>query len=57
MALQHKMAEPGYPVKDFAGRLDFDQRDMIRRLQEKFGMLPDGHPTGKLLARLGIGRR
>jgi membrane-bound lytic murein transglycosylase B len=54
MALQRKLASLGYPVKDFAGRLDFDQRDAIRELQAKYGMVPDGHPTPALLARLGI---
>jgi lytic murein transglycosylase len=54
IALQRKLASLGYAVKDFAGRLDFDQRDAIRDLQVKAGMVPDGHPTPALLARLGI---
>jgi membrane-bound lytic murein transglycosylase B len=54
MALQHKLAELGYPVRDFAGRLDFDQRDAIRELQAKFGMVPDGQPTPALMRRLGL---
>ncbi len=54
IALQHKLASLGYTVKDFAGRLDFDQRDAIRELEVKYGMVPDGHPTPALLARLGI---
>ena len=54
MALQHKMAGLGYKIGDFAGRLDFDQRDAIRDIQVKFGMVPDGHPTPALLGRLGI---
>jgi membrane-bound lytic murein transglycosylase B len=57
MALQHKLAELGYPVHDFAGRLDFDQRDAIRELQAKFGMVPDGQPTPALMARLGLNVR
>jgi membrane-bound lytic murein transglycosylase B len=57
MALQHKLADLGYPVHDFAGRLDFDQRDAIRALQTKFGMVPDGQPTPALLARLGMNFR
>ena len=57
MALQHKLAGLGYPVHDFAGRLDFDQRDMIRELQAKFGMVPDGQPTPALMARLGLSVR
>jgi peptidoglycan lytic transglycosylase B len=57
VALQHKMAALGYKIGDFAGRLDFDQRDAIRDIQAKFGMVPDGHPTPALLARLGIDLR
>ena len=57
IALQRKLASLGYAMKDFAGRLDFDQRDAIRELQVKYGMTPDGHPTPALLERLGIGLR
>jgi lytic murein transglycosylase len=57
IALQRKMAALGYRVGDFAGRLDFDQRDAIRDIQVKFGMVPDGHPTAALLERLGIDAR
>ena len=57
MELQHKLAELGFPVHDFAGRLDFDQRDAIRALQAKFGMVPDGQPTPALMARLGLNAR
>jgi lytic murein transglycosylase len=54
MALQHKLGDLGYPVHDFAGRLDFDQRDFIREVQAKFGMVPDGQPTPALMRRLGL---
>jgi lytic murein transglycosylase len=54
IALQRKLAGLGYAVKDFAGRLDFDQRDAIRDVQARNGLVPDGHPTPALLARLGI---
>jgi membrane-bound lytic murein transglycosylase B len=54
IALQRKLAGLGYAVDDFEGRIDFDLRDAIRKEQVKFGMLPDGHPTVALLARLGI---
>ena len=57
MALQHKMASLGYPVHDFAGRLDFDQRDAIRDIQAKHGLVPDGHPTPALLDQLGLNWR
>jgi lytic murein transglycosylase len=57
VALQRKMADLGYKMKDFAGRLDFEQRDYVRELQQKFGMVPDGQPTPALLERLGITQR
>jgi membrane-bound lytic murein transglycosylase B len=57
MALQHKLADLGYAVHDFAGRLDFDQRDAIRALQAQFGMVPDGQPTPALMARIGLNVR
>lgn len=41
-------------MHDFAGRLDFAQRDMIRELQVKFGMMPDGQPTPALMRRVGL---
>ena len=56
VSLQKTMAKLGYNVQDFAGRIDFEQRDAIRDLQVKFGMLPDGHPTAALLERLGANR-
>ena len=43
----------GYTVFDFEGRIDFHLRDSIRDVQSKNGMLPDGHPTAALLARIG----
>jgi peptidoglycan lytic transglycosylase B len=57
VALQRKMASLGYTVRDFAGRLDFDQRDAIRDIQVKYGLVPDGHPTPALLDQLGINLR
>ncbi len=57
IALQHKLADLGYPVHDFAGRLDFDQRDAIRAVQIKLGMVPDGQPTPALMQRLGLNVR
>lgn len=56
MGLQRKLADLGYTVRDFEGRIDFDLRDSIRDVQVKFGMLPDGHPTAALLDRLGVKR-
>ncbi len=50
--LQKKLAELGYAVPDFTGHLDFALRDDIRRMQEKFGMIPDGHPGRAFLQRI-----
>jgi lytic murein transglycosylase len=52
IALQRKLAELGYKVKEFEGHIDFDLRDMIRDEQVKLGMVPDGHPTAAFLHRL-----
>jgi peptidoglycan hydrolase-like protein with peptidoglycan-binding domain len=57
IALQRKMASLGYPVRDFAGRFDFNQRDAIREIQVKYGLVPDGHPTPALLDQLGVSLR
>jgi lytic murein transglycosylase len=53
IALQEKLSDMGYTVFDFDGRIDFHLRDSIRDVQSKNGMLPDGHPTAALLARIG----
>ena len=57
VALQKKLAQLGYKVKDFDGRIDFDLRDAIRAEQVKLGMLPDGHPTEALLTGISAGVR
>jgi lytic murein transglycosylase len=56
IGLQRKLAELGYHVNDFQGRIDFDLRDNIREMQTKFGMVPDGSPTVALLDALGVVR-
>jgi lytic murein transglycosylase len=53
IALQKRLAELGYKVRDFQGRLDFDIRDAVRTEQRKLGFRPDGHPTAALLERIG----
>ncbi len=53
IALQKKLAELGYKVRNFTGHLDFDLRDAIREQQVKLGMLPDGHPGDEFLRKLG----
>jgi lytic murein transglycosylase len=53
VALQKRMAELGYNVRDFQGRIDFDLRDAIRIEQKKLGLKPDGHPTATLLEGVG----
>jgi peptidoglycan lytic transglycosylase B len=57
IALQKKLAALGYTVHDFEGHVDFDLRDNIRAEQKKLGMLPDGNPTARFLAKLGVNRR
>jgi lytic murein transglycosylase len=53
IALQMKLKEKGYAVKDFLGRIDFDIRDAVRIEQKKLGMKPDGNPTAAFLQRIG----
>jgi len=54
VALERKLAALGYKIGDFTGHLDFDQRDAVRELQRRFGMIPDGHPSRAFLDRIGI---
>ncbi len=52
IALQVRLKEKGYTVKDFLGRIDFDIRDAVRIEQKKLGMKPDGNPTAAFLQRI-----
>ena len=54
ITLQKKLAALGYKMNDFEGHIDFDMRDSIRDVQEKFAMTPDGNPNQALLKALGI---
>jgi lytic murein transglycosylase len=54
IALQKKLASLGYKVADFDGHFDFDLRDDIRKLEQTYGMTPDGHPSRAFLGRLGL---
>jgi membrane-bound lytic murein transglycosylase B len=54
VALQHRLAALGYKIADFDGHLDFDLRDAVRELQQKYGMIPDGHPSRAFLDRVGV---
>jgi lytic murein transglycosylase len=54
IALQRRLAELGYKVQDFDGHFDFDLRDAVRELQQRFGMIPDGHPSRAFLDRAGV---
>lgn len=54
IALQHRLAELGYTVNDFEGRIDFDLRDAVRDEQAKHGAVQDGHPTPALLRQIGV---
>jgi membrane-bound lytic murein transglycosylase B len=55
IALQHKLAALGYKITDFDGHFDFDLRDAVRNLQERYGMTPDGHPGRAFFEHVGIG--
>jgi membrane-bound lytic murein transglycosylase B len=54
IALQKKLSELGYPVRNFTGHFDFDLRDAVRDVQVKAGQAPDGHPTPALLSYAGV---
>lgn len=53
IALQARLKQLGYTVKDSQGRFDFDLRDNVRIEQKKLGLKPDGHPTAAFLQRVG----
>ena len=53
IALQRRLAALGYKVQDFDGHFDFDLRDAVRELQQRFGMVPDGYPSRAFLDRVG----
>jgi membrane-bound lytic murein transglycosylase B len=57
MALQRRLAQLGFQVKDFQGHIDFTLRDDIRQMQRRFGMIPDGYPSRALLSRFGVDAR
>ena len=54
IALQKKLSELGYAVRNFTGHFDFDLRDNVRDMQVKAGLVPDGHPTPALLNYTGV---
>jgi membrane-bound lytic murein transglycosylase B len=54
IALQRKLADLGYKVAEFNGHLDFDLRDSIREMEQRFGIIADGYPSRALLERMGI---
>jgi membrane-bound lytic murein transglycosylase B len=54
IALQRKLADLGYKVAEFNGHLDFDLRDNIREVEQRFGMIADGYPSRMLLERMGV---
>jgi membrane-bound lytic murein transglycosylase B len=54
IALQRQLAALGYKIAEFDGHFDFDLRDAVRDLQQRFGMIPDGHPGRAFLDRAGV---
>ncbi len=53
-ALQYRLAALGYKLADFDGHFDFELRDMVRDLQRRYGMIPDGYPGRAFLNRVGV---
>jgi membrane-bound lytic murein transglycosylase B len=54
IALQRRLSALGYKIDDFEGHFDFDLRDAVRDLQQRFGMIPDGYPSRDFLNRVGV---
>jgi lytic murein transglycosylase len=54
IALQRRLAALGYKIADFDGHLDFDLRDAVRDLQQRYGLIPDGYPSRAFLDRVGV---
>jgi membrane-bound lytic murein transglycosylase B len=54
IALQRRLTALGYKIADFDGHFDFDLRDALRELQQRYGLIPDGHPSRAFLDRIGV---
>jgi membrane-bound lytic murein transglycosylase B len=52
ITLQHRLADLGYKIQDFAGHFDFELRDAVREQQKRLGTIPDGHPSRAFLERI-----
>jgi lytic murein transglycosylase len=50
--LQRRLAALGYPMEKIDGKLGEKSREQIRAFQLRTGLLPDGHPTPAVLARV-----
>lgn len=56
LALQKTLARQGYDVAKFDGKIGDKDRATIALWQERHGLVPDGHPTPALIARIESGR-
>ena len=54
IALQRRLAALEYKIADFDGHFDFDLRDAVRDLQQRYGLIPDGYPSRAFLDRVGV---
>ena len=54
IALQRRLAALGYKIADFDGHFDFDLRDAVRDLQQRYGLIPDGYPSRAFFDRVGV---
>lgn len=55
LALQKTLARQGYEVAKFDGKIGDKDRATIALWQERHGLVPDGHPTPALIARIESG--
>ncbi len=54
-ALQRLLEAKGYPMGTIDGRIGKGTRKAVQAVQKGFGMVPDGHPSPAVLARLRAG--
>jgi membrane-bound lytic murein transglycosylase B len=51
--LQQALARRGHPMGNIDGKIGKGTRKAVQAVQREFGMVPDGHPSPAVLARVG----
>jgi membrane-bound lytic murein transglycosylase B len=51
--LQQALAQRGHPMGTIDGKIGKGTRKAVQAVQREFGMVPDGHPSPAVLAKLG----